>query len=241
MTKKITVLLLVVLVIGVYAAYSYFGKRNQNPAGVACTQEAFQCPDRSYVGRTGPQCEFQACPNQPSFVGILKQDSSGFALIVPSPGNTGDVSYRMPLIVKVTNVVGQLVGQKVKVYGTFVKDATLNVERIESLPGDAGDPTLGEIGVGQTKFVNGVRITLNKIVSDSRCPINVQCIQAGSVTLNIHLESDTDKETRDIVSTDVVPFDSFKISVANIKPSRSSTEAPLPESYLVTFKVLANK
>ena len=28
----------------------------------ACTQEAKQCPDGSYVSRTGPNCEFTACP-----------------------------------------------------------------------------------------------------------------------------------------------------------------------------------
>jgi hypothetical protein len=30
--------------------------------GVACTMEAMECPDGSYVGRTGPNCEFAACP-----------------------------------------------------------------------------------------------------------------------------------------------------------------------------------
>lgn len=29
---------------------------------VACTMDAKQCPDGSYVGRTGPQCEFAPCP-----------------------------------------------------------------------------------------------------------------------------------------------------------------------------------
>lgn len=29
----------------------------------ACTQEAKQCPDGSYVGRIGPNCEFAPCPN----------------------------------------------------------------------------------------------------------------------------------------------------------------------------------
>ena len=28
----------------------------------ACTEEAKQCPDGSYVGRTGPNCQFAACP-----------------------------------------------------------------------------------------------------------------------------------------------------------------------------------
>lgn len=31
-------------------------------AGVACTMEAKQCPDGSYVGRTPPTCEFTPCP-----------------------------------------------------------------------------------------------------------------------------------------------------------------------------------
>lgn len=30
---------------------------------VACTMDAKMCPDGSYVGRTGPNCEFAACPS----------------------------------------------------------------------------------------------------------------------------------------------------------------------------------
>ena len=33
--------------------------------GVACTLDAMQCPDGSYVGRTGPNCEF-VCPEAPT-------------------------------------------------------------------------------------------------------------------------------------------------------------------------------
>ena len=32
------------------------------PLPVACTMEAKLCPDGSAVGRTGPNCEFAACP-----------------------------------------------------------------------------------------------------------------------------------------------------------------------------------
>lgn len=35
------------------------------PDTVACTLEAKQCPDGSFVGRTGPNCEFTACPEVP--------------------------------------------------------------------------------------------------------------------------------------------------------------------------------
>lgn len=30
--------------------------------GIACTMEAKMCPDGSYVGRSGPNCEFSPCP-----------------------------------------------------------------------------------------------------------------------------------------------------------------------------------
>lgn len=32
---------------------------------VVCTMEAKLCPDGSYVGRTGPNCEFSPCPIPP--------------------------------------------------------------------------------------------------------------------------------------------------------------------------------
>ena len=38
-------------------------KSNSNNGGKACTQDAKLCPDGSYVGRTGPNCEFTACPS----------------------------------------------------------------------------------------------------------------------------------------------------------------------------------
>lgn len=31
---------------------------------VACTMDAKMCSDGSYVGRTGPKCEFQKCPGE---------------------------------------------------------------------------------------------------------------------------------------------------------------------------------
>ena len=35
----------------------------RGPGPVACTMEAKMCPDGSAVGRTGPNCEFEACPS----------------------------------------------------------------------------------------------------------------------------------------------------------------------------------
>lgn len=40
----------------------YYNDAQKNPPVIGCTMEAKICPDGSAVGRTGPQCEFSACP-----------------------------------------------------------------------------------------------------------------------------------------------------------------------------------
>lgn len=67
--EKYRVLSLVLAALAVVAGILYLAGRNmtepdrgvfQEP--VSCTMEAKSCPDGSYVGRTGPDCEFSPCP-----------------------------------------------------------------------------------------------------------------------------------------------------------------------------------
>ncbi|MDO8514555.1 MAG: carboxypeptidase-like regulatory domain-containing protein [bacterium] len=54
--------LLIVAFVG-YGVYALSSKNTTPPGGQACTQEAKQCPDGSYVSRVAPSCEFAACPS----------------------------------------------------------------------------------------------------------------------------------------------------------------------------------
>lgn len=60
----LTAVLFLLLVIGGILLMKQPTKESPTPpnGGVACTMEAKQCPDGSYVSRTGPKCEFSACP-----------------------------------------------------------------------------------------------------------------------------------------------------------------------------------
>jgi hypothetical protein len=51
----------VIVIVATGGVYWYFFKTQ--PEQIACTMEARLCPDGSYVGRTGPKCEFTPCPN----------------------------------------------------------------------------------------------------------------------------------------------------------------------------------
>ncbi len=59
----ITALLLALVFILLFAAgWVVYLSSNIRPVTKACTQEAKICPDGSFVGRTGPDCEFAKCP-----------------------------------------------------------------------------------------------------------------------------------------------------------------------------------
>jgi hypothetical protein len=57
----LSTLFLVALIMG---AVLLLGRSQEED--IACTLEAKLCPDGSYVGRVGPQCEFAQCPEVPS-------------------------------------------------------------------------------------------------------------------------------------------------------------------------------
>jgi hypothetical protein len=63
MTKTGIFILIILAVLG--AIIFVESSRSGGNAQVACTLEAMQCPDGSYVGRSGPNCEFAKCPEAP--------------------------------------------------------------------------------------------------------------------------------------------------------------------------------
>ena len=54
-------MLAVVIIVGAVSALLISKSRESLPK--ACTMEAKMCPDGSYVGRTGPSCQFADCPS----------------------------------------------------------------------------------------------------------------------------------------------------------------------------------
>jgi hypothetical protein len=63
MQKKTLVGIIVIVVMAVLGTAGYFAyKQFSKPKQVACTMEAKVCPDGSFVGRVGPNCEFAECP-----------------------------------------------------------------------------------------------------------------------------------------------------------------------------------
>jgi len=62
--KSVVFVIIIIVLLSISTGiYFYLNKKPDNPLPVACTMEAKQCSDGSYVGRTGPRCEFSPCPS----------------------------------------------------------------------------------------------------------------------------------------------------------------------------------
>ncbi|GMU74305.1 MAG: hypothetical protein AMXMBFR44_5020 [Candidatus Campbellbacteria bacterium] len=235
MPSKTVISILVILAAS--AGIYYVVQKEPADEQVFCTMDALMCPDGSGVGRSGPDCEFLSCPAQDKFVGELQQTAGGeFQLIIPSPdATTQEVTYVLPLEIRVSNALKEFVGKNVVVYGEFLEGNRYRVETLEEAT-DA-DITIGTVALGETKLINRVRITFNSVVSDNRCPIDAVCIQAGSVTANVTLQSDTDKETLNINDQKPVAFDTFEISIVSVAPARMASQPFDETAYRIVFNV----
>lgn len=103
------------------------------------------------------------------------------------------------------------------------------------MPGDDGTVS---IRLGETKYANGIRIALTRLVSDNRCPIDVTCITGGAATFEVMLMTDTESEAMTL-STDGPShaIDTSRVSITEVLPVPVSTTSIDPNEYLVTFKV----
>ena len=150
----------------------------------------------------------------------------------------------MPLVVKTAGAYDNLLKKRVTVHGAFLDGSTFGVSDIAEADASQGENLAfaGTFTVGETKLVSGVKITLNTVTNDSRCPAGVQCIQAGSITANVTLESGANKTTVDLRSdTSRIAFDSYSVSIINVSPAKAVSREIAVSEYRVTFRVEARK
>lgn len=119
--------------------------------------------------------------------------------------------------------------------GTITIDDTNNDPKQDVEIGETKDMTLG---VGETGSFGDIKVTFNEFVQDSRCPVDVQCIQAGAVTVNVTYDVGGTKKTLNMPSDEVPQeYMGYEISIIGVKPDRKSQVEIPPKNYVITFKV----
>jgi len=88
-TSKIILWAIGILIVGLAVYYFLSPSSPADSVGdsdvVFCTMDAKQCPDGSYVGRTGPNCEF-VCPSRDT------SNNSGVPIVEATFGEDGTVT-----------------------------------------------------------------------------------------------------------------------------------------------------
>lgn len=155
----IIAVLALVLIGGLWAVNTPMAK-----PGKACTQEAKLCPDGSAVGRSGPNCEFAACP---------------------SP---------------------------------------------------AGPVTL-EVRIGKEAAGLGVRIAPISLLQDSRCPIDVVCIQAGTVKMRARLASGLGTSTQEFTLGRPITTEAETVTLTAVLPQPMAGVKIKESEYVFRFEI----
>jgi hypothetical protein len=133
---------------------------------IACTMDAMMCLDGSYVGRTGPNCEF-VCPAS------------------------------------------------------------------TSAPTD-----LFEMRLNATTTIKSATLTVKEVIEDSRCPVDVTCIQAGTVRVKT-LVSRAGNLTEQIfeLNKPTTADDKSTLELINVTPAPHADVPIQKGDYRFTFKV----
>jgi hypothetical protein len=138
----------------------------------ACTKEAKICPDGSAVERSGPNCEFAACPTAPSTTTTT----------------------------------------------TTTTSATIT------------------LAIGKSLTVQGTTISVLNLAEDSRCPVDVQCIQAGTVRVRASVNALNRDFTFSLNQPQTVG--NVTITLASVVPAQKFSKVTVaPGDYRFTFTV----
>ena len=147
-TRWLLTALAVLVVVGGAVALIASPAGTQQGTGTACTAEAMQCPDGSYVGRTGPNCEFAACPDTGTPAsGTLGAHCGGFIQNAP----TCNAGLHCKLNTSTPDTGGVCVVDQAGsgVQGTVTLGPTCPVERVPPDPQCADKPYATRISVAR--------------------------------------------------------------------------------------------
>lgn len=91
--------------------------------------------------------------------------------------------------------------------------------------------------IGETIVISGVTGTVKELVEDSRCPQDVQCIQAGTVKVKVNFAYGV--LNQDVVLTLGQPTTLYghTATLLGVKPDKVSTTTIAKSDYIFTFSI----
>lgn len=100
---------------------------------------------------------------------------------------------------------------------------------------DTSAPISHTVRLGETVSMFGASAEVVSVVEDSRCPVDVQCIWAGTVRVNVHASYGV--ISKNIILSLGVPYEinGHSVTLTAVLPEQRSTATINPSDYTFTF------
>jgi hypothetical protein len=85
--------------------------------------------------------------------------------------------------------------------------------------------------------MRGITITPRTLLEDSRCPVGVECIQAGTVRLKVELTNEVRNDTLIFSLGETITTEVGGITLVEVEPDPVATDAVDPSTYTFLFRI----
>lgn len=235
MKNNAIVIILLVLFIGGYVAYS---------RGVFTPKEVVMPVPATSDEVTGTVVSVdtdQAMADGPVVV-FLENAGKSYTIAVPSFGLLlcpAHENIASPFDLRPGDVIA--VKGSADEAGTIVpcEDASHYLRIVSKAPGSPVSGTsTASAGLGQKASLFGVSVTPKQIVSDSRCPMNARCIWAGIVEVKAVVESTVAHGENNFKLGEAKTFGEYSITLTEVRPDAPEAGVKIPDaSYVFTFEI----
>lgn len=97
----------------------------------------------------------------------------------------------------------------------------------------------GPARLGQTVYLKGPSLHVDRLLEDSRCPTDVRCVQAGTVRIRVSVIGGG--EPVDLTLGQPLAIAGGRLTLLSVQPPRRTALAPAPEDYRFTFDFSAGQ
>jgi hypothetical protein len=112
---------------------------------------------------------------------------------------------------------------------------SLSINKVDVGEGNAS--TTIEAGIGGNAHSGAVTIVPLKVLEDSRCATDVECIQAGTVKLQAMLGSGGGSATTTFTMGQAITTEAEQVTLTDVSPKPNSKTTIDPSDYIFTFTV----
>lgn len=101
----------------------------------------------------------------------------------------------------------------------------------------SAEPREGPVAIGQTTYVDGPRVRPDKVIEDSRCPADVQCVWVGRLVLRATVTGGNWSKVLDLELGKPVHVADGALTLVEVTPQRMTGGAKpaKPEPYRFRF------